>query len=416
LIFITKGLDVTMRQDLSLEQPVGDVLTSKSGRRKALIAGSLAHAVHDGLTDVIYVLLPVWQFAFGMSFAQVGILRGAYAGMMAGFQLLASRGARRWGHKKLLVRGTALAGIAYLMAAQANGVSVLLLALLIGGLGASTQHPLASSLVSNAYDGSGQIKQALATYNFAGDIGKALIPGITGLSLIYISWEIHATFLGLMGIAAAIGLYLLIPSGLVNKVSAKQGKQGDKTGTSAGLVALIATGSLDSGVRMGFLTFLPFLLQAKGAGTQHIGFALTLLFFGGALGKLFCGYLGARIGPVLTVICTEVLTVLLIFISIMLPLTLLTLMLPVIGIVLNGTSSVLAGLIPDFAPVQHRDRVFAWFYTGTVGGGALAPVLIGAISDTVGVTQGLVTLACLLLLALPLSLITYNGMRGLAHR
>ena len=37
-------------------------------------------------------------------------------------------------------------------------------------------------------------------------------------------------------------------------------------GSALGLRALLLTGTLDSAVRMGFLTFLPFLLQAKGAG------------------------------------------------------------------------------------------------------------------------------------------------------
>lgn len=60
--------------------------------------------------------------------------------------------------------------------------------------------------------------------------------------------------------------------------------------------------------------------------------------------------------------------------------------------------------------------MFAWFYTGTVGGGALAPVLIGAISDQAGVNEGLVVLACVLLLTLPLCLVTYNGMKGLTRR
>nr|WP_246541311.1 hypothetical protein [Collimonas antrihumi] len=31
-----------------------------SVRRRSLIAACSAHAVHDGLTDVIYVLLPIW--------------------------------------------------------------------------------------------------------------------------------------------------------------------------------------------------------------------------------------------------------------------------------------------------------------------------------------------------------------------
>lgn len=104
--------------------------TETSVRRRSLLAGCSAHAVHDGLTDVIYVLLPLWQAQFGLSLAQVGLLRGAYSGMMAGFQLLASRAARRFGRERLLVGGTLLAGVAYLVAGQATGLGVLLVALM----------------------------------------------------------------------------------------------------------------------------------------------------------------------------------------------------------------------------------------------------------------------------------------------
>ena len=69
-----------------------------------------------------------------------------------------------------------------------------------------------------------------------------------------------------------------------------------------GFPLLLAIGVIDSATRMGFLTFLPFLLQAKGAGVPQIGLALTLLFAGGAAGKLVCGFLGARLGVLPTVL------------------------------------------------------------------------------------------------------------------
>ncbi|WP_141688008.1 MFS transporter, partial [Pseudomonas sp. 44 R 15] len=183
-----------------------------SVRRRSLVAGCGAHAVHDGLTDVIYVLLPIWQAQFGLSYAQVGLLRGAYAGMMAGFQLLASRAAARWGRERLLVGGTALAGLAYLLAGQAGGLAVLLVALLLGGLGASTQHPLASSLITDTHEAGGGVKQALSQYNFSGDIGKTLIPGLIGLLLAVISWRASVTLLGVLGLLAAGLLWWLIPA------------------------------------------------------------------------------------------------------------------------------------------------------------------------------------------------------------
>ncbi|PLR61419.1 MFS transporter [Pseudomonas sp. QC2] len=382
---------------------------ASSTRRRTLIAGCSAHAVHDGLTDVIYVLLPIWQTQFALSYAQVGLLRGAYSGMMAVFQLMASRAAKRWGRVPMLVGGTALAGAAYLMVGQATGLVMLLLALLLGGLGASTQHPLASSMISDAYEDGGGIKQALAQYNFSGDIGKTLVPGLVGLLLTVISWRASATFLGLLGLAAAGLLWWLIPRQPDASLATQKNKSPIGAGSVTGLRALILTGTLDSAVRMGFLTFLPFLLQAKGAGTAGIGLALTLLFIGGAFGKLFCGYLGARIGMMRTVWLTESSTALLIVAAVYLPLTGLMVMLPLLGLVLNGTSSVLYGAVPDLAGAGKREQAFAVFYTGTIGGGALAPVVFGGVGDALGVPIAVMVLAGVLWVTLPLAWVVQRG-------
>jgi len=380
-----------------------------SMRRRALMTGCGAHAVHDGLTDVIYVLLPIWQAQFALSYAQIGLLRGAYSGMMAVFQLMASRGAKRWGRIPLLVGGTALAGIAYLLVGQATGLGMLLLALLLGGLGASTQHPLASSMITDAYEDGGGVKQALSQYNFSGDIGKTLIPGLVGLLLTVISWRASATLLGLLGLAAAGLLWWWVPTHVGESAATKNAKPLNGTGSAIGLRALILTGTLDSAVRMGFLTFLPFLLQAKGAGTAGIGLALTLLFIGGAFGKLFCGYLGARIGMMKTVWLTETSTALLIVAAVYLPLSGLMVMLPVLGLVLNGTSSVLYGAVPDLAGAGKREQAFAVFYTGTIGGGALAPVVFGGVGDALGVPLAVMVLAGMLCVTLPLAWVVQRG-------
>ena len=43
--------------------------------RRTLAACCGAHMLHDGFSDLLYVLFPVWQAAFGLSFAQVGLLK-----------------------------------------------------------------------------------------------------------------------------------------------------------------------------------------------------------------------------------------------------------------------------------------------------------------------------------------------------
>ncbi|MHA6195224.1 MFS transporter [Pseudomonas wadenswilerensis] len=385
--------------------------TETSPRRRALLAACGAHAVNDGLTDLIYVLLPIWQAQFGLSYAQIGLMRGAYSATMAGFQLLASRAARRFGRQTLLVGGTALVGVAYLLAGQAGGLVALMAALILGGLGASTQHPLASSLVTDTHEPGRQVKQALSQYNFAGDIGKTLIPALVGVSLTVMSWRLSVTLAGVLGLSAALAMYLLIPRHVDrHAVGASKAIQG--SGSASGLRALLATGFLDSAVRMGFLTFLPFLLSDKGAGTAGIGLALTLLFIGGAFGKLICGYLGARIGLLKTVWLSESLTAALIVAAVFLPLNALMLMLPLLGLVLNGTSSVLYGVVPELAAPGRREQAFALFYTGTIGGGALAPIVFGRLGDVSGVPLALMALAATLLLTLPLTWFVDRGLEA----
>jgi FSR family fosmidomycin resistance protein-like MFS transporter len=360
------------------------------------------------------VLLPIWQAQFSLSYAVVGLLRASYSGVMASFQLLASRLAKRWGRRRMLIGGTAMAGVAYLIAGQAGGLAALLVALMLGGLGASTQHPLASSLVTDAYAADGGVKEALSQYNFAGDIGKTLIPGMVGLLLVVVSWQTSVTLIGLLGLAAAGLLWWLMPargdasSGKTKSTTATEGN-----GSPQGLRALLMTGTLDSAVRMGFLTFLPFLLKSKGAGTAGIGIALSLLFVGGAFGKLLCGYLGARIGMMKTVWITESATSLCIVLAVWLPLAGVMTMLPLLGLALNGTSSVLYGVVPELAAPGKHEQAFALFYTGTIGAGALSPVLFGWLGDTTGVPIALIALAAMLLLTLPLS---WRVQRALTQR
>jgi MFS family permease len=72
--------------------------------------------------------------------------------------------------------------------------------------------------------------------------------------------------------------------------------------------------------------------------------------------------------------------------------------------VLNGTSSVLYGSVPEIVAPQRRARAFSIFYTGAIGAGAVAPVIHGLVGDALGVPAALRIIAALVLLTLPLSL------------
>jgi predicted MFS family arabinose efflux permease len=78
-------------------------------------------------------------------------------------------------------------------------------------------------------------------------------------------------------------------------------------------------------------------------------------------------------------------------------------LLPIIGVALNGTSSVLYGTVPDLVTAERRERAFGVFYTGTIGAGALSPALYGLLSDAIGVSEAMLLVAAVVLLTLPLA-------------
>jgi MFS transporter, FSR family, fosmidomycin resistance protein len=393
-----------------------------AGERRTIGVACGAHILHDGYTDALYVLLPLWQAEFGLGYAEIGLLRALFAGSMAGFQVPAGALAERAGGQLVLGLGTALVGVGYLAAGASGGVAMLAAALILAGLGASVQHPIAANLMAQAFPGA-RSRNALASYNFSGDLGKMAVPAATAGLVALLPWRGATSVLGLAALVAAAAILAVrgLPGGTARAAAGESGvpATAGATETAApvvrrGFPLLLAIAMIDSATRMGFLTFLPFALKLKGAPLPTIGIALTLVFAGGACGKLVCGWLGARLGVVKAVFVTEGLTAAGILALIPLPLFGALALLPLIGVALNGTSSVLYGTVPELVAPQRRQRAFGIFYTGSVGAGALSPVLYGLVSDLIDVPVMMMLIAAVVLITLPLTWVLRPALREIA--
>ena len=83
------------------------------------------HALHDGLVDMLYALLPLLREAFGLTYAEVALIRAANKTAMAVFQIPAGLWAERIGERTLLALGTGIAGMsAAWLLAQGHRVTV----------------------------------------------------------------------------------------------------------------------------------------------------------------------------------------------------------------------------------------------------------------------------------------------------
>lgn len=389
----------------------GILLDTMRRARAVLATASSTHFVHDGFADILYVLLPLWAQAFGLALAQVGLIRTAYTGAMAAFQLPAGLLAERWGERRLLAAGTAVTGAGFVAAgAWAGGFVSLLVLLLLAGLGSGVQHPLSSSLVSRAYE-TGTRRTALGTYNFSGDLGKIAVPAAVAFAATFVGWRWAAAASGFLGVGAAAALLLVLarlgaggpPLHAEREAAARAAGWGIRD--ARGFQALAAIGMIDNATRTGLLTFLPFALIAKGLSVAGVGGALALVFAGGALGKFVCGLVAERAGLIRTVVLTEGATALGIALVVGAPLPVALAILLPLGIALNGTSSVLYATVADLVTADRRSRAYGLYYTLAIGASASAPTIYGLLGDAVGVPATLLTVSLVVLVTIPLCLV-----------
>jgi FSR family fosmidomycin resistance protein-like MFS transporter len=373
--------------------------SAASSRRTLTVCGG-AHALHDGFTDLLNVLYPLLQAQFGLSYAAIGALKTVYSGAMAVGQIPSGKLAVRFGAVRVLAIGTALIAVGYGLAGLTGSLYGVVIGLLLAGFGGSTQHPIGSSLVSAAFSGL-RSRTALGTYNFTGDVGKVLLPALFAVIAAALGWQqalIVVAALAVLGAGIILGTLRPVP--LHDKGDEAKAKAGQDRPWAYWL--LFAIHIADDLVRTGFLIFLPFLLRDKGADVPTIGLGLSLLFAGGAAGKLVMGWVGDRLGVVPSVILTEAATTALILLLLPVSLPLVLVLLPVVGLMLNGTSSVLYGTVPEFVSPERRTQAFAIFYTGGSVAGATGPLFAGLLGDATSLSFALTVVACIALTTVPL--------------
>ncbi len=377
--------------------------------RRSLGACCAAHILHDGLSDVTYVLLPLLAQSFGLTLAQVGMIRSAHRTALAAFQIPAGLFAERFGERNLLAIGTLVAGLAFFSLGHASGFWMMLVVLFFAGMGSAVQHPLSSTIISHAYPDAGR-RAALGTYNFFGDVGKFVFGGMVSLCLLAgIGWEVPVMAFGVLGIATAVVIFAFVanthtPAATASAAAEAAPKtKGWGIRNRQGFTALCMIEVLDSSTRTGFLTFVAFLLIDKGIPEGWAALAVPLVLVGGMAGKLACGLIAERLGIVRMIVVTEIATGAGILATLVLPGIGVMLLLPLVGVVLQGTSSVLYATIGDLVEKDRLPRVFGFFYTlGSVCGIA-APLGYGLLGDLSGVDAAIGTIGAAVLLTVPLT-------------
>lgn len=371
------------------------------------------HVLHDGLVDMLYALLPLLREAFGLSYAEVGLIRAANRAATATLQIPAGLLAEKWGERLLLTLGSMVAGLAFIGLGFSNGFLSLLVFIFLAGVGSAFQHPLASSLITSAYaTGSGR-RAALGTYNSFGDVGKFLFMGLTiAVTGLGFSWEGPVFAYGILAFLVAVVALIIFQQAGVGGVTTHNSDGTERVKTKGwgirhrqGFISLGAIAALDNSTRNGFLTFIAFLMIEKGVPTEWAASAVLITLFGGMAGKFACGVLAERVGITRTIAITEIGTGIGIILVLLLPELVAFFLLPVLGVFLNGTSSAIYGSVGELIEDDKHSRAFGLMYTLGSACGLAAPLIYGILADVIGIPMTMTILAGVVMLTLPLCLI-----------
>ena len=364
------------------------MLPSNKKSKQALIFGSLNHVVSDFVFALMVPILILIEEdpSLSINYTQIGIIRMVHTGAAGIAQIPFGLITNIFNEAWLIIIGNLWVTIGLIILSYVQTYPSVVFISLIGGLGGGAQHPLATNLVSRSYENKNQ-STAIGTVNFAGDIGKILAPLCGTFILASLGWRKGLKFTGISTLIF-ISIYLLSVLKNFKYFTSKNtsNKIPDIYKPSLAFMVLCCALFIDSGIRTAAITFIPFVLKSIDLDTENVLFLLTALLIGGAIGKILCGWLNERYSFISIVLFTKGTTALIFFMFMFAEkLPLIPLML-VLGLGLNGTSSILYGQVGKTVPIDSRSSSYAYLYTLGEIGSATFPFLIGVISDIYSIT------------------------------
>lgn len=339
----------------------------------------------------------------------LGVVAGGYAVFAAGPTL------DRW-LPIVAIAGQALDG----------GYLVMVTGMFIAGAGTSAHVPVGVPLLTANTDAANR-GRLLGLWGGASKLGDAATPAAVGVLILVLAWEeIVIGFAGL-GLLLALGLYLALGVGDFDTSPPGESPdseppwRGDRRHYVYPVLVLMGYFAAYNVVVQGVVTFTPtFVTDVYGytvdIGTLHIApesfadFALSLLLIVAAISRFTGGILVDKFeGRTVLVGSLALATVALYTLAVtsLGPLALL-IVLGMFGAGLWGNSPARDSLISDLTPDAREGRTFSYLWTASRVFGAITPVLIGLVADTVGIRVGFRYLAIATLVATGFSALLFS--------
>jgi MFS family permease len=381
------------------------------------------------LTALLWLLAKVLRYAlpplfgtfrstYGVSNTELGVVFSALMVGYAAMQFPSGALADRIGTVRVIVGGAVVASAASLVLFVSSTYLLLLVAVVGIGVGTGAHKTVAITLLSTVY--TERTGRALGTMDTVGELGGVVAPAlVVAVLAASIRWQYVFLVAALGGVVLAVAFGLRVPDRLPDDGAATNGGDGGDVAFGDYLTAFraprfsafVVVAVLFSFVMNGAAAFLPLYLQSRPGVSPELAGLLYSGFFVVSFVQVATGDAGDRVGH-------------LVLIGVLMGLAGMAL----VGLVVVGTGALAAGgLTLAFGIGLHGTRPCRDAYLMTVipdgvaggtlgvvrtamlGAGAVAPALVGFLSDVAtfdvafGLLAGAVVLSVVVVVGLVVS-------------
>lgn len=412
-------------------------------RRQWMLAALMGgiHFTFHLFVRLIPPLIPVLTVELGYPLWKLGLLVSAYfAGASAGLLPMGVL-SDRYDRRITLSGALAVVGAGYVLFAFAPALgggigttvvagvpldgpfAVMFLGMLVSGVGTSAHVPVGVPLLTaNATEGTrGRV---LGAWGGGSKLGDAAGPAIVGVLVLGFGWRPILLGFGVLGAACAALLFLVLGvSGFDTRPPAADRGTDGTSGPDAPwrtdrrrylypMLALVGYFAAYNVVVQGAVTFVPTFVADVYGYTLALGdvsfapesfadFALSVLLLAAAGGRFAGGVLTDRYEHRRVLFGSLVVAAAAVwaFAALSLGPAALVAVLIVFGVGLWGNSPARDSIVSDLTPAGREGRTFSYLWTASRVFGALAPAVVGFLSETAGLRRSFSYLAAATLVA-----------------
>jgi MFS transporter, FSR family, fosmidomycin resistance protein len=365
---------------------------------------NLLHFFNDGFEASFILLLPFIARDLDISLTQVGILGTTTNIFRILLALPAAYIATKFGGLRALLLAILIYGCGYLGASFSHTFPLMIVMFMIGGIGYGIFHPVGFSLMARWSPKHVRGKQ-MGNFTAVGDLGRIVLTTSLIPIIVLTGWRWTTAFYALLIFSTCAIFHFCVfkkdkhifsfPNAKIKKVSFA------KIIFHKKFIYAMSASMLDALASSALFLFFPFLLIKRGIDPVFLTSFTAAFLVGTFAGKTILGRFVDAHGIVKVFILSEILMAIFIFlVANSQSLVLIIVCSIILGAFTKGTVPVVQIMITE--AVDHHENYEKAFsvasFFATIGL-AIAPILLGVISDRLGITMAFNAMACFALLA-----------------